>query len=73
MFQRYIKTIQQFAQLKNEERRSILRQLTDEQYNDVLKVLGEMPYIDFQVRSEGIYNSVRNIFIISQYPRKFGK
>ncbi|XP_049794094.1 translocation protein SEC63 homolog [Schistocerca serialis cubense] len=51
---RYIKTIQQFAQLKHEERRSILRNLSDEQYHDVMKVAGKMPYIEFKVRSEVI-------------------
>lgn len=51
---RQIKSLQQLAQLKGEERRNILRNLSDEQYEDVMKVLGRMPYIDFQVRSEGI-------------------
>ena len=51
--QRQIKSLQQFAQLKGEERRTILRSLSDEEYNDVIKVLGKMPYIDFQVRCEG--------------------
>jgi translocation protein SEC63 len=35
-----IKSLQQFAQLKGEERRSILRNLNDEEYDDVMKVLG---------------------------------
>jgi len=52
-FQRQIKSLQQFAQLKGEERRLILRNLSDSQYEDVMKVLGNMPYIDFKVRSEG--------------------
>jgi len=51
--QRQIKSLQQFAQLKGEERRLILRNLSDSQYEDVMKVLGNMPYIDFKVRSEG--------------------
>jgi translocation protein SEC63 len=51
---RHIKSIQQVAQLKHEERRHMLRNLSDEQYEDVMKVIGKMPYIDFQVRSEVI-------------------
>ncbi|GAB1861954.1 Translocation protein SEC63-like protein [Camponotus japonicus] len=51
---RQIKSLQQFAQLKGEERRLILRNLSDSQYEDVIKVLGNMPYIDFKVRSEVI-------------------
>lgn len=49
---RNIKSLQQFAQMKGEERRAILSSLSDEEYNNVMKVLGEMPYIDFQVRFE---------------------
>jgi len=51
---RHIKSIQQVAQLKHEERRHMLRNLSDEQYEDVMKVIGKMPYVDFQVRSEVI-------------------
>ncbi|GLV38722.1 Secretory 63 [Carabus blaptoides fortunei] len=51
---RQVKTLQQFAQLKGDERRSILRSLSDEEYENIMKVLGRMPYIDFLVRSEVI-------------------
>lgn len=50
---RYVKSLQQFAQLKSEDRRSILRHFSDEQYCDVMKVLGRLPLIDFQVKIEG--------------------
>lgn len=53
--------MQQFAQLKGEDRRAILRNLSDEEYENVMKVLGRMPYIDFQVRSEG------NILLMFDY------
>lgn len=39
--------------MKGEERRLILRHLSESQYEDVMKVLGSMPYIEFKVRSEG--------------------
>ncbi|KAG8238959.1 hypothetical protein J437_LFUL018682, partial [Ladona fulva] len=48
---RHIKSIQQLAQMKADERRALLRFLNDEQYNNVLKVVGKMPLIDFKVRS----------------------
>jgi len=51
---RKVKSLQQFAQLKGDERRQILRNLSDEQYEDVMKVLGNMPYVDFKVQSEVI-------------------
>lgn len=53
---RHIKTIQQFAQLKTDERRSILRHLSDKQFEDVMKVVGSMPYIECTVESEGKLN-----------------
>lgn len=59
---RHVKSIQQFAQLKNEDRRSILRFLTDEQYMDVMKVVGKMPLIDFQVRSEVIDDEASTVY-----------
>lgn len=47
-----IKTLQQLAQLNSDARRQILRMLTDDQYEDVMRVLGNMPYVDFKVQSE---------------------
>ncbi|XP_045471266.1 translocation protein SEC63 homolog [Harmonia axyridis] len=51
---RHIKTLQQYAQLKSEDRRSLLRNLSDSQYEDVMKTLGNMPYVDFEVKCEVI-------------------
>lgn len=53
---RQIKTLQQYAQLKGEERRNLLRNLSDEEYENVMKVLGNMPYIDFQTQVEGKFH-----------------
>lgn len=50
---RYIKSIQQLAQLKSEDRRSILRHFTEEQFSAVMKTVAKMPLIDFQVKTEG--------------------
>ncbi|XP_052120338.1 translocation protein SEC63 homolog [Frankliniella occidentalis] len=51
---RRLKTIQQLAQMKPKERRSMLRFLGDEEYNAVVKVMSSMPLIDLNVRSEVI-------------------
>lgn len=52
--QRYIRNVQQFAQLDRDDIRSILLKfLKPEQYNDVIRVMSKMPHIDFQVRCEG--------------------
>lgn len=50
---RQIRTLQQYAQLKSEERRNLLKSLSDDEYENVMKVLGKMPYIDFQTQVEG--------------------
>ncbi|XP_066255294.1 translocation protein SEC63 homolog [Euwallacea similis] len=49
---RQIKSLQQYAQLKGEDRRALLRNLSDEEYENVTKVLGRMPYVDFQITVE---------------------
>ncbi|ENN75196.1 hypothetical protein HUJ04_002272 [Dendroctonus ponderosae] len=49
---RQIKSLQQYAQMKTDERRSLLRNLSDEEYENVIKVLGKMPSIDFQITVE---------------------
>ncbi|XP_072940278.1 translocation protein SEC63 homolog [Epargyreus clarus] len=51
---KHIKSLLQLAQLSGEERRQVLRFLNDQQYEDVMKVLGNMPYIHFQVNTEVI-------------------
>lgn len=50
---RHIKNLQQFAQLKLDESRHILKHLTDFEYENVIRVLGRMPLIDFSIRCEG--------------------
>lgn len=52
---RHIKNLQQFAQLKPDESRHILKHLTDFEYENVIRVLGRMPLIDFSIRCEGKY------------------
>ncbi|XP_049866139.1 translocation protein SEC63 homolog [Pectinophora gossypiella] len=51
---KHIKSLLQLAQLPGEERRQVLRFLNDKQYDDLMKVLGNMPYIHFQVNTEVI-------------------
>lgn len=49
---RQIKSLQQYAQLKGDDRRALLRNLSEEEYENVMKVLGRMPFIDFQITVE---------------------
>ena len=40
---RHIRSLTQLAKMKDEDRRSLLRTLTDEQYRDVIRVLSLLP------------------------------
>lgn len=50
---RHIKNLQQFAQLKPDESRHVLKHLSDFEYEQVMRALGKMPLIDFSIRCEG--------------------
>ncbi|CAF0726255.1 unnamed protein product [Didymodactylos carnosus] len=49
---RTIKSIKQFAEMDNEQRRSMLRSITDEQYDEIISVLEIYPYITITVKLE---------------------
>ncbi|VEN45397.1 unnamed protein product, partial [Callosobruchus maculatus] len=50
---RQIKTLEQFAQLKADDRRNLLRDLGDDEYENIMKVLARMPLVDMQTQVEG--------------------
>lgn len=58
---RYIKSVQQFAKLSSDESRSLLRDLTDQEYDNVMKVMGKMPLIDFSIRCEVVDDENSNV------------
>ena len=47
-----IKSLLQFAQLSDADRRSRLRMLGEEEYDNMMRVCWEMPHIDMEVKSE---------------------
>eukprot|EP00116_Pleurobrachia_bachei_P002077 sb/3462339/ len=47
-----VKTLLAFAQLTEKERKSRLRMLSEEEYDNMMRVLWSMPYIDMQVKSQ---------------------
>lgn len=49
---RNIRNITTFAQMRNEDRRDMLRSLSQEQYEDIMIVLGNMPLLDVDTRTE---------------------
>jgi len=52
---RTIKSIRQFAGMDDEERRSMLRSIADEQYDDIMKVLAIYPHLTMNV-SCGVFD-----------------
>lgn len=58
---RYIKSLQQFAKLPNDESRSLLRDFSEQEYDDVMKVLGKMPLIDFSFKVEVVDDENSNV------------
>lgn len=58
---RYIKSVQQFAKLSLEDSRSLLRDMSDQEYSDVMKVAGKMPLIDFSIRCEVVDDENSNV------------
>ncbi|XP_076062553.1 translocation protein Sec63 isoform X2 [Oratosquilla oratoria] len=59
---RHVKTIQQLVQLSADDRRQCLKGLTDEQYNDVMKVCKKMPYITIEVSYEVVDDDDSGVF-----------
>lgn len=58
---RHIKTLQQFAQLPSDDRRAVVKNLNDAEYENLLKVLGQMPLIDFSHRCEVVDDEDSNV------------
>lgn len=58
---RYVRSLQQLAKLPSDESRAMLRNLTDEEYNNVIKVLARMPLIDFSIRCEVVDDDHTNV------------
>lgn len=58
---RHIKTLQQFAQLPSDDRRAVVKNLNDTEYENLLKVLGQMPLIDFSHRCEVVDDEDSNV------------
>ncbi|KAG5455169.1 secretory subunit [Clonorchis sinensis] len=50
--QRNLKTIRQFVRLPEDKRRNLLRNLSDEEYRDVLNVCASMPSLEISYRCE---------------------
>ena len=52
--QRNIRSLKQLVSMNEDDRRSLLRQLTDAEYRDVLSVCAMMPNVDITTHCEGL-------------------
>lgn len=44
--------MEQLARLKEEDRRAVLHHLSDDQYSNLVRVLGAMPYVQMTIKYE---------------------
>merc|ERR550532_3480559 len=58
---RNIKTLHQLAKMKDEDRKSILRTLSDEQYKDVIRVLAQIPVLDVTLTTEVVDDEEQHV------------
>jgi len=56
-----VKTLKQLAQLKDAERRSMLKYLNDEEYKDLVKVLSMFPFLEMEVRTEVVDDEEQHV------------
>merc|ERR1719334_2113132 len=58
---RNIKTLKQLAQMSAEDRRLLLRSLTEDQYKDLVKVLGSFPCLSMSVTTEVVDDEEQHV------------
>jgi len=58
---RNIKSLKQLAMMADEDRRSLLRTVTDEQYKDLMKVLGGFPQLSMTITTEVIDDETQHV------------
>jgi hypothetical protein len=58
---RNIKSLKQLSQMKEEDRRSLLRSVSDEQYKDIMRVLSLMPNLRMSVTTEVVDDEEQHV------------
>ena len=61
-FTRYFYTFnREYFHLQDEDRRSLLRSLTEEQYKDVIRVLAMIPVLDIEITTEVVDDEEQHV------------
>merc|ERR1719461_2418929 len=58
---RNIKSLQQLAKMKDEDRKSLLRKLSDEQYKDVIRALAMLPVLEVGTNTEVVDDEEQHV------------
>ena len=51
--QRNITSIEQFLMMKSDDRRALVRTLSDEEYNDIMAMCSMLPHVDIEAETQG--------------------
>ena len=51
--QRNITSIEQFLMMKSNDRRALVRTLSDEEYNDIMAMCSMLPHVDIEAETQG--------------------
>lgn len=54
--------MEQLARLKEDDRRALLHLLNDAEYNDLIRVLGAMPYVDMSIKYEVVDDEATTVY-----------
>jgi len=57
-----IRSLEQLARLKEEDRRSVLNHLDDDQYQNVIRVLGALPWVEMDVKYEVVDDEATTVY-----------
>ena len=57
-----VRSLEQLARLKEEDRRSVLNHLEDNQYENVIRVLGALPWVEMDVKVEVVDDEATTVY-----------
>lgn len=57
-----VRSLEQLARLKEEDRRSVLNHLDDNQYQNVIRILGAFPWVEMDVKYEVVDDEATTVY-----------
>lgn len=62
LFSFQVRSLEQLARLKEEDRKALLHHLDENQYKDLIRVLGAMPYVDMSIKYEVVDDEATTVY-----------